>query len=199
MSKKASLDAVASEVIGCIKCPLWKGRKKAVPGEGSPTSRIMLIGEAPGSSEDAKGKPFVGIAGRFLNVLLQQAGLSRRQVFITNVVKCRPPRNRPPRRLEIETCTPYLDRQLLIVRPDFIISLGSHSTSYIFSKAMLHFTSITKARGNMRRTSVLGLKLTIFPTFHPASALYNSEYKETLNHDFQSLKKKLSKIEESRS
>lgn len=197
MSKRELLDAVASEVIVCTKCPLWKGRKKAVPGEGSPASGIMLIGEAPGSAEDTKGKPFVGMAGRFLNVLLQQAGLSRTQVFITNIVKCRPPRNRPPKSLEIETCTPYLDRQLLIIRPDFLISLGSHSTSYVFSKAMLPFSSITQVRGNIQETAVLGVQLAIFPTFHPASALYNPKHKEMLSRDFQFLKRKLSKTEKS--
>jgi DNA polymerase len=194
LSKKEHLDAVASEVIACTKCPLWKSRKNAVPGEGSPTSRMMFIGEAPGALEDAKGEPFVGMAGKFLDTLLSQAGWSREQVFITNVVKCRPPRNRPPKPREIETCTPYLDIQISIIRPKFIVTLGSHSTSYVFSKAMLPFTSITQVRGKTYKTTILGLRLTVFPTFHPASALYNPEYKEILKRDFQLLGKKLPKM-----
>jgi uracil-DNA glycosylase family 4 len=194
LSKKEHLDAVASEVIVCTKCPLWKSRKNAVPGEGSTTSRIMLIGEAPGASEDVKGEPFVGMAGKFLDTLLSQAGRSREQVFITNVVKCRPPRNRRPKPLEIDRCTPYLNRQLLIIRPEFIVTLGSHSTSYVFSKAMLPFNNITQARGRTYKTTILGLELTVFPTFHPASALYNPEYKRILEYDFQLLRKKLLKM-----
>ena len=191
MSKKETLDVVASEVIVCTKCPLWKSRKNAVPGVGNPETRIMLIGEAPGMSEDAQGEPFVGTAGKLLDTLLSQIGLSREQVFITNIVKCRPPRNRQPKPLEIETCTPYLTRQILAIQPEFIVTLGSHSTAYIFSKATLPFGSITRERGKPHITTVLGLPLTVFPTFHPASALYNPEHEKVLEHDFQLLKTKL--------
>ena len=191
MSQKEFLDAVASEVIACTKCPLWKSRKNAVPGVGNPEARIMLIGEAPGVSEDAKGEPFVGTAGKLLDTLLSQIELSREQVFITNIVKCRPPRNRQPKPLEIETCTPYLNRQILTIQPEFIVTLGRHSTAYIFSKATLPFNSITQAHGKPQKTTVLGLPLTIFPTYHPASALYTPEHKKVLEHDFQSLKTKL--------
>jgi uracil-DNA glycosylase family 4 len=194
LSTKELLDAVASEVIVCSKCPLWKSRKNAVPGIGNPNSRIMFIGEAPGVSEDVKGEPFVGTAGKFLDALLLQVGFSRKQVFITNVVKCRPPRNREPKPLEIETCTPYLDKQMLIIRPEVVVTLGSHSTSTVFSKAMLPFNSITQVRGKLYKASILGLQLTVFPTFHPASALYNPEYKEILEHDFRLLKTRLPKI-----
>lgn len=193
MSGKELLDVVASEVVVCAKCPLWKSRKNAVPGVGSPTSPIMFIGEAPGRSEDVKGEPFVGMAGKFLDTLLSQIGFSREQVFITNVVKCRPPGNRQPRPLEVETCTPYMDRQMLIIRPKFVVTLGNHSTSYVFSKATLPFSSITQVRGKLYKATILGLRLTVFPTFHPASALYNPEYKEILEHDFQLLRTKLPK------
>jgi DNA polymerase len=191
VSKKETLDFVASEVIVCTKCPLWKSRKNAVPGVGNPKGRIMLIGEAPGMSEDAKGEPFVGTAGKLLDVLLLQIDLSREQVFITNIVKCRPPRNRQPRPLEIETCTPYLNKQIITIQPEFIVTLGSHSTAYIFSEAALPFSSITRERGKPRKTTVLGLNLTVFPTYHPASALYNPEHKKVLEHDFKLLKTKL--------
>jgi uracil-DNA glycosylase family 4 len=191
LSNKRLLDIMASEVTVCTKCPLWKSRKNAVPGVGNPETRIMLIGEAPGRSEDEKGEPFVGTAGKLLDKLLSQIGLSREHVFITNIVKCRPPGNREPKPLEIETCAPYLDRQILTVRPEFIVTLGAHSTAHIFLKAALPFSSITQTRGKPRKTSVRGLQLTILPMYHPASALYNPEHKEILERDFQLLKTNL--------
>jgi len=192
LSKKELLDAVAKEVVVCVKCPLWKNRKKAVPGEGNPESPIMFIGEAPGQSEDIEGKPFVGAAGKFLETLLSEIGLSRDEVFIGNIVKCRPPRNREPMPSEIQTCTPYLDRQIRIIKPKFIVTLGNHSTAYIFSKANLLFSSITKTHGNFFQATILDMQITIFPTFHPAAALYSAKYKEALQRDFQLLKKELS-------
>lgn len=191
MSGKMLIDAVASEIIVCEKCPLSKSRKNAVPGVGSQNSKVMLIGEAPGASEDVKGEPFVGRAGKFLDKLLLMAGLSREKVFITNIVKCRPPGNREPKPLEIETCTAYLRRQILIIRPEFIITLGSHSTSHIFSVAEVPFSSITKARGRTYKASIWDREVTVFPMFHPASALYNPEYEELLVRDFQFLRTKL--------
>jgi len=191
LSKKELLDAVAKEVVVCVKCPLWKNRKKAVPGEGDSESLVMFIGEAPGQSEDIEGKPFVGAAGKFLETLLSEIGLSRDEVFIGNIVKCRPPRNREPMPNEIQTCTPYLDRQIKIIKPKVIITLGNHSTAYIFSKANLPFNSITKIHGKFYEATILDMQITIFPTFHPAAALYTAKYKEMLQRDFQLLKDKL--------
>ena len=191
MSKKELLDAVAKEVVVCVKCPLWENRKKAVPGEGSPESPIVFIGEAPGQSEDIEGKPFVGAAGKFLETLLSEIDLSRDEVFIGNIVKCRPPRNREPMPNEIQTCTPYLDRQIRIIKPKVIVTLGNHSTAYIFSKANLPFNSITKTHGKFYQATILDVQITIFPTFHPAAALYSAKYKEALRRDFQLLKNKL--------
>lgn len=191
MPKIKPVDVVAAEVIVCTKCSLSKTRKKAVPGAGNPESRILFIGEAPGKSEDAKGEPFVGAAGRFLDTLLIGSGLSREEVFITNIVKCRPPGNRQPKPSEIETCASYLDRQIRIVRPRFIITLGNFSTAYIFSKAALSFDNITEAHGKSLRATFLGLKVTVFPTFHPAAALYNGNYKKLLIRDFQLLGEEL--------
>ena len=193
MSWEELLDVVAAEVIVCTKCPLWKTRKNAVPGEGNPESPVMFIGEAPGQSEDIKGKPFVGAAGKFLETLLSEIGLSRNDVFICNIVKCRPPRNREPMPNEIQTCTPYLDRQINIIKPKFVVTLGNYSTAYIFSKANLPFNGITQARGKFYQATILNMQITIFPTFHPAAALYSAKYKETLQHDFQLLKNKLAR------
>lgn len=193
MSKQELLDTVAAEVVVCTKCPLWKTRKNAVPGEGDPSTQIMFIGEAPGYWEDVKGKPFVGAAGEFLDTLLSEIASARSDVFICNVLKCRPPRNREPQPNEIKTCTPYLDRQIRIIHPKFIVTLGNHSTAYIFSKVALPFKGITQAHGKFHETTILGMKATVFPTFHPAAALYSVKYKEELMNDFQLLKHELEK------
>ncbi|MEM3054964.1 MAG: type-4 uracil-DNA glycosylase [Candidatus Bathyarchaeia archaeon] len=190
MSKRNILEDVASEVKVCIKCDLWKTRKNAVPGEGNPDAKIMFVGEAPGYWEDVKGRPFVGAAGKFLDMLLAEAGLSRGEVFICNVLKCRPPGNREPLPSEIQTCTPYLDRQIKVIEPNLIVTLGNHSTAYIFSKAGLPFNGITQTRGNFYQVNVLGLAVTVFPTFHPAAGLYSAKYKQLLTEDFKLLKTK---------
>jgi uracil-DNA glycosylase family 4 len=187
------LEAVAKEVEVCVKCPLWKTRKNAVPGIGNPESLLMFIGEAPGRSEDSMGKPFVGAAGKFLDELLSEIGFSRENVFITNIVKCRPPRNREPKPLEIETCALYLNRQIELIKPRFIITLGNVSTAQIFSRANLPFAGITQAHGRFYATTILGLQVTVFPTLHPAAGLYSARYKEQIFNDFQALKSELAK------
>lgn len=193
MPAKQSLDVVASEVTVCTKCSLWKTRKNAVPGEGGPKARVMLVGEAPGHFEDVQGRPFVGVAGKFLETLLGEIGLSRADVFICNVLKCRPSRNRPPKPVEIQACTPYLDRQIKILKPKCIVTLGSHSTAYVFSRAKLPFTSITEVRGNPHEAIILNKKVIIFPTFHPAAALYNPKYRRQILEDCRLLKTELDK------
>jgi len=154
----------------------------------------MLVGEGPGRNEDVEGRPFVGQAGKFLDALLTEAGLVRKEVFICNVVRCRPPENREPLPDEIEACTPYLNRQIALIKPKMIVPLGKHSTAYMFSKAKLLFDNITKARGKFFKTKLWGMQITIFPTFHPAAALYNGEYKSQLVEDFRLLGKELVRI-----
>jgi len=191
LSKKKLLDAIVTEVIVCRKCELLKARKNPVPGEGSPHSQIMFIGEAPGYWEDVKGKPFVGAAGKFLDTLLSEAGLSRENVFIGNILKCRPPKNREPSPAEIETCTPYLNSQIQVIKPKIIVTLGNYSTAYVFSKVALPFNGITRVHGKFYKASILGLNVIVFPTFHPAAALYHPKYKEQLIADFHTLKQEL--------
>jgi len=191
LSGRELLDTIASEIVVCTKCGLHKSRKKAVPGEGSPHSQIMFIGEGPGRSEDAEGRPFVGQAGKFLDTLISDIGLVREQTFICNVVRCRPPRNREPRPDEVETCTPYLERQINAIQPRVIVTLGKCSTAHIFSKINLPFNSITQAHGKALDRTILGMQVTVFPTFHPAAALYSVKYKEQLAEDFRVLKSEL--------
>jgi len=193
LSKQALLDVIASEVIVCVKCHLWKTRRNAVPGEGKGDANVMLVGEAPGYWEDIEGRPFVGAAGKLLVTSLADIELARKDVFICNILKCRPPANREPSPIEVQTCTPYLDRQLLAIQPKFLVTLGNYPTAYLFSKAALPFDGITRMRGKLHEVSILGIRLTIFPTFHPAAALYNAKYRKQLTSDFKQLGEELEK------
>ena len=182
------MEAVADEVKACRKCGLWKNRKNAVPGEGNLDATIMFIGEAPGYWEDVKSRPFVGAAGKILGEMLSRVGFSRGEVYITNVVKCRPPENRDPLSSEIETCTPYLDRQIKIIKPELIVTLGRHAASYILPKVGFETESITRVHGRVYEANLVGLKVLIIPMYHPAAALYNAKYKDELEKDFQILR-----------
>ena len=192
-TQQDKLALIAQQILNCRKCPLHKTRKNPVPGEGNPQAKTILIGEAPGYWEDIKGKPFVGAAGKFLDTLIAILNLSRKDIFITNVLKCRPPKNREPSPNEVQQCTPYLDKQIRIIQPKFIITLGNYSTGYILSKAGLPFNGITQAHGKFYETTILDLHVTVFPTFHPAAGLYSGRYKKLLQQDFQLLKKEISK------
>lgn len=196
MLKKESMESIANEVKACRKCGLWRTRRNAVPGDGSLDASILLVGEAPGYWEDAKGKPFVGAAGKLLDTLLAEINLSRNMVYITNVVKCRPPENRDPLSVEVETCTPYLNRQIRIIKPEIIVTLGRHATSYVLSEAGLKkVAGITKLRGKLYSIKPFGLSVSVLPTFHPAAVLHNPKYKDALERDFQFLKSLVEKLQ----
>jgi uracil-DNA glycosylase len=163
--RQAALDAIAAEVKVCTKCPLHSGRTKAVPGAGPITSEIMFIGEGPGYHEDQQGLPFVGQSGKFLEELLALIGLNRNQVFISNVVKCRPPGNRDPLPNEIEICTTnYLFRQIELISPKVIATLGRYSMGLFFPKA-----KITQIHGQPKFEN----GRFYLPLFHPAAVLRN--------------------------
>jgi len=193
MSKQDTVRAIETEVRNCRRCELWRGRRNAVPGEGSLDATIMFVGEAPGYWEDVKGRPFVGAAGKLLDQLLSEIGLSRAEVCITNILKCRPPGNRDPLPREIETCTPYLDRQIKAIKPKFIMTLGRHSTSYVLSRAGFETGGITELHGRVYEADLNGLRAFIIPTFHPAAALYNKRYEDDIRKDLQSLRLELEK------
>lgn len=173
-----ALVALAAQVKVCSKCPLAGSRTHAVPGEGPASAALMFVGEAPGYHEDRLGRPFVGASGKLLEELLAGIGLHRRQVFITNVVKCRPPENRDPQPLEIEACAPYLDRQIELIRPKIIVTLGRHSMNRFFPGQ-----SITRIHGQVRREG----EVVYVPMFHPAAALRNPQWMEAMRQDFTRL------------
>ena len=173
-----TLPQLLRAVHDCVRCPLHKSRTRAVPGEGNPHADIMFIGEGPGKQEDRQGRPFVGASGKFLDQLLHNIGYSRHDVYIANVVKCRPPNNRDPNPEELEACKPYLDRQIELIDPKVIVTLGRFSMYRYFPGA-----SISKIHGQPRR---VGHRL-IVPMFHPAAALYQPRWRPLIIEDFNRL------------
>ncbi len=178
MSKE--LELVNSEIISCTKCELHKSRTNAVPGEGPHDARIMFVGEGPGQNEDEQGRPFVGAAGKLLTEFIESIGLKRSEVFITNIVKCRPPNNRAPRKSEVETCSPYLDSQMRVIKPQIICALGTPAITALLGQEY----SATRAHGK----PVSKGDMTVLPMYHPAAALYDATLKEILAADFKILK-----------
>jgi uracil-DNA glycosylase family 4 len=181
-----SLERIASEVIGCPLCKLSRTRKNAVPGQGQVSAKIMFIGEAPGKNEDLKGKPFVGAAGRILDQAMEKAGIDRSMVFITNVVKCRPPSNRIPDEDERIACRPYLQRQISLISPKIICILGN--TAY---SSILGGKSITASRGKIVKKD--GQRY--FLTVHPAAAIYNRGLRSVFEKDLFKLSDEIKRIE----
>src|SRR5688572_21961087 len=179
MSDEQELEKLSKQIVVCTKCELHRSRKKAVPGEGPTHAEIMFIGEGPGFHENEQGRPFVGAAGQFLDQLLEQAGVTRADVWITNVVKCRPPGNRDPLPDEIEICTSnYLQQQIKIVNPSIIVTLGRFSMGLFFKGA-----KITQIHGQMRK---VGDRFMI-AMYHPAAALHQISLKPAIMADFAKL------------
>jgi DNA polymerase len=188
MCKEAGILRIKEEIESCRRCDLWKTRKNPVPGEGSLNPNAMFIGEAPGFSEDLQGKPFVGRSGEVLGELLGLIGLKREEIFIGNVLKCRPPGNRDPRPEEIRKCTPYLNRQIALIKPKIIVTLGNFATSYILERFGLKPENIGKVHGKVFSISNLILSAKIIPTYHPAVTLRNPDLRSLLVEDFKILK-----------
>lgn len=174
------LDEIAAEVRGCTRCPLHLTRRQGVPGTGPASARIMAVGEAPGEREDQEGKPFVGAAGQLLTQLLEEIGLSRSDIFITNVLKSRPPGNRDPQPEEVEACSAYLDRQIEAIQPEVILVLGRHALQRLLPGA----AGISRAHG----TVIHREGRSYMPCYHPAAALYNGSLLAVLRDDFRRLK-----------
>lgn len=174
---------LVEEIRNCKKCPLYRTRKNAVPGEGPLDADVMLVGEAPGRKEDEQGRPFVGMAGKLLDAILEKVGMPRITVYITNVVKCRPPGNRDPKPDEIRACLPYLRRQIELVRPKIIVALGRISGKLLFEAAGLRWSGISKERGKLRDARVFGVDVRLIATYHPAAALYNPGLRDSIERD----------------
>ncbi len=174
----SDFDALERRVNACTLCTLSRKRTKAVPGEGSRSADVVFVGEGPGFHEDQQGRPFVGPAGRLLDELLASVGLDREGVYITNMIKCRPPNNRDPLPGEIEACRPYLDEQIEMIAPKVIVALGRYSFSKFFPDE-----AIGKARGKPRPWK----GLVVYPMYHPAAALRNGSLRAALERDFRNL------------
>ena len=173
-----TLQEIAQRIAACTDCPLSKSRNRVVPGDGPDDADLMFIGEAPGYYEDQQGQPFVGPAGRFLEQLLASIGLDRSQVFITNVVKCRPPGNRDPLPNEIGACSKYLTRQLELLNPKVVVTLGRHSLG-----RFLPDKTISRVHGKPHVVE----GRTIFPMYHPAAALHQQRYRQTIIEDMRAI------------
>ena len=175
-----TLIALANEIRACTACPLHRSARQAVPGEGSAESGILFLGEAPGYNEDVQGRPFVGAAGQLLDQLLQGIGLDRSKVFITNVVRHRPPENRDPLPEEVGACHVWFERHLAALKPKVVVTLGRHAMYKFFPGE-----SISRVHGRARKKD----GITIFPVFHPAAALHQPSLRADLEKDFENLAK----------
>ena len=174
-----SLNELHDSLRACQQCRLASGRTQVVFGTGNPHATIMFVGEAPGYYEDKQGEPFVGAAGKLLNELLESIGLSRSDIYIANVIKCRPPNNRDPQPDEVETCKPFLLNQIQLIKPHLVCTLGNFATQTLLNQKV----GITKVRGR-----VISLpEFVVFPLFHPAAALHQGNLKALLVEDFQKL------------
>lgn len=180
---KAALEELHAQIRRCDLCALSRGRLRAVPGEGNWQAEVMLIGEAPGAEENQQGRPFVGAAGRLLTTLLQRIGISREQVFITNIVKCRPPGNRDPLPEEIAACNDYLMAQIALIEPRVVCTLGRFAAQTLIEQTL----SISREHGRPRRIS----GMVYLPIYHPAAALHQARLLDALEDDMRRLREVL--------
>ena len=191
---EAELRKIKDEVINCKKCPLYEERINGgfypVIGEGNHQAKIMFVGEAPGLQEAKTGRPFCGAAGRILDELLGSVSIKRENVYITNILKDRPPKNRDPQKEEIKVCVPYLERQIELIKPVVICSLGRYAMEFLMGKFGLGgvIEPISKIHGKVFEAKILSQSIKIIPFYHPAVATYNPNMKEVLQKDFQVLK-----------
>lgn len=174
-----TLEELRAHIGDCSRCSLGPTRTRLVFGAGDPHARVMLIGEAPGRNEDATGEPFVGAAGKLLDELLAQAGLRRDEVYIANVLKCRPPGNRNPLPEEIAICTPFLLEQIRIIDPEYLVTLGNFATKFVLETDL----GITQLRGRVEQVG----RYKVLPIFHPAAAIYDRTKRDALFADFEAL------------
>ncbi len=190
MLKEGAIAGLRQAVTNCRRCDLWKTRNNSVLGEGNLDAKILFVGEAPGFNEDKQGKPFVGKAGMVFDKLLDFANLKREEIYITNVLKCRPPQNRNPFPGEVKACSLYLNSQIEAIKPDKICALGNFATSFILKKFGLQnkVAGISRIHGKTFTVSTLADPIKIIPLYHPAVATYDPAMLEPLKKDFSLLK-----------
>jgi len=179
MSNKEDLEKLYRQVADCQNCSLYKTATNSVPGAGNPEAEIVFIGEAPGYFEDQKGLPFVGNSGHLLDKLLTEIGLERKNVYIANILKHRPPQNRDPLPEEIKVCAPFLKEQLLIIKPKIVITLGRFAMNYFIPSAY-----ISQSHGKPQQITWEGLSLLVYPVYHPSAGLRNGQMMQSLREDF---------------
>lgn len=181
MTKKEKLDQLNALMSMCSNCALRSGASRVVPGDGNPEAEILFIGEAPGKKEDEQGIPFVGAAGKFLDEMLSSINLKREDIYIANVCKCRPPENRDPLPEEVAACWPWLEKQIEIIDPKIIVTLGRHSLNRFLPEAKI---SESHGKAFRRKLPSIGERV-FYALYHPAAALYNGSMRETLLKDFK--------------
>ena len=188
--RAAALEAYAAETSACTRCRLAEGRTQVVFGVGNPNADLMFVGEAPGFHEDQQGVPFVGQAGKLLDSLLGGIGLTRADVYIANVLMCRPPGNRDPASDEIESCEPHLFRKIELIEPTVVATLGNFATKLLSGKQ----TGITRVHGQEQETHLGDRQVLLYPLYHPAAALYTPAMLQVLQEDFRRLPELLGKV-----
>jgi DNA polymerase len=191
VDRASALRAHADETAGCMRCVLAGGRTQVVFGAGNPNADLMFVGEAPGFHEDQQGIPFVGQAGRLLDTLLGGIGLERSDVYIANVLKCRPPGNRDPMPEEIASCEPHLFRQIELIQPSLVATLGNFATKLLSGKPL----GITRVHGQPQEVALGASRVLLYPLYHPAAALYTPSMLEVLKQDFARIPALLEEVE----
>lgn len=194
-SKEDLMKELSIVINNCKKCELWKTRNKPLVGDGSVDAKILVIGESPGHNEDIQGKAFVGEAGKILDQLLNSINLKRDEIYITNILKCHPPKNHNPTGKEIDSCVEYLRRQIEIIKPEVIISLGKYSSKELFSEFNLNFSMISELHGNIFEVEKQFRKIKLVPMYHPAVACYRQEMLDILKEDFKRIGEVITKAE----
>lgn len=193
--KQAKLDDISRSIIERkVDIDIAKTCLNPVPGEGDADAKLMFIGEAPGAQEDKLGRPFVGASGKFLAEMLEDIGMAREEVYITNIVKFRPPNNRDPRKEEIEACLPYLIEQIKVIQPKLVIFLGRHSMNVFFPELKIGQAHGQAVKKTVKFDSDLTLEQVFLPLYHPAAALYNGSMRKLLQEDFNKIPKILELI-----
>ncbi|HET8654677.1 MAG TPA: uracil-DNA glycosylase [Longimicrobiaceae bacterium] len=180
--RSPTLDALHEVMVRCTRCDLFLSRTQVVPGAGSPRARVLFVGEAPGANEDRQGVPFVGASGKLLEAMLQAAGLTRDEIFIANVVRCRPPQNRSPRAREIRACAGWLAEQIRLIDPQLVVTLGRFALQHFIPEG-----KITKLQGELQQVDYAGRPLSVLPLLHPSAILRNPDLRPSYEDQFVAL------------